>query len=186
MKLSRKTFETQVELEFEPYGKGQYEIQTPIPFFTHMLEQFAKHGRFNLNLTVTGDDPHHIIEDVGILLGKAFNDSLPDKTGIERFADSLIPMDEALVRIAIDLSGRSYLAFNATFPSAITSGFETEWCLEFMTAFLQNAKMALHITTLAGKNTHHMLEAIFKGTAITLRRALMVTSDSLPSTKGVL
>lgn len=186
MKFTRKTLETQIELDFEPYGSGQYSITTPIPFFTHMLEQFAKHGRFNLTLTVTGDDPHHIIEDVGILLGKAFNDSLPDKTGIERFANSLIPMDEALIQIAIDLSGRSYLAFDVTYPNHITSGFETQWCLEFMTAFLQNAKMALHIKSLAGLSTHHILEAIFKGTAITIRRALAVTGDSLPTTKGVL
>ncbi len=186
MKFSRNTLETQIELDFELYGCGNYKIKTPIPFFTHMLEQFTKHGRFNLNLTVTGDDPHHIIEDVGILLGKAFNESLIDKTGIERFADSLIPMDEALIQIAIDLSGRSYLAFDVKYPSSVTSGFETEWCLEFMTAFLQNAKMALHIKSLAGHNTHHILEAIFKGTAITLRRALLITGDSLPTTKGVL
>ncbi len=186
MTWARKTNETDIELDFALHGTGNYNIQTPIPFFTHMLEQFAKHGRFNLTLSVTGDDPHHIIEDVGILLGQAFSESLTDKTGIERFADSLIPMDETLIQIAVDISGRSYLGYEVNYPTAITSGFETEWARDFWMAFLQNAKLTLHIRSLSGFNTHHMLEAVFKGTAITLRRALKITGTDLPTTKGVL
>lgn len=186
MNFNRKTLETSIDLSFNLYGNGKYNISTPIPFFTHMLEQFSKHGGFDISLSVTGDDAHHIIEDVGILLGEAFQKSLLDKTGITRFADSLIPMDDALVQIAIDISGRSYLSFDCSFSSSSTSGFETEWCREFFTAFLQNSKITLHLKTLSGFNTHHLIEAIFKGTAITLRKALVKSGNTLPTTKGVL
>jgi imidazoleglycerol-phosphate dehydratase len=186
MTYTRDTLETQITLSLKLYGSGVYAIKTPIPFFTHMLEQLTKHSGFDLELTVTGDDPHHIIEDVGILLGRAFQESLVDKSGIARYSDILLPMDDALVQVAMDLSGRSYLAFEANFPSPSTSAFEVEWCREFFAGFLQTAKINLHIKLLSGLNTHHMIEAIFKGVAVCLKRALIKQGNALPTTKGVL
>lgn len=184
--IERATHETTIGISLNLYGSGQYQIQTPIPFMSHMLEQLSKHSGFDLTVRASGDDSHHIIEDIGIVLGQAFASALRDKTGIQRFSHVIVPMDDALVMVALDISGRSYLAFDVTFPSLQTSQFETEWCREFFAAFLQHAKITLHIQSLAGINTHHLIECVFKAFALAIKQAVTRSGNALPSTKGVL
>ncbi len=190
--IKRTTKETDIELSLNIDGTGIADIDTGVGFFDHMLTLFAAHGMFDLKVKCNGDlkvDGHHSVEDIGICLGKAFSDALGDMKGIKRYADRIIPMDEALILEAVDISGRPHLEFDLELPSAKVGDFDTELVEEFFLSFVRNSKMTLHIKKLAGKNTHHIIEGCFKAfgrilddaTAIDKRRA-----DVLPSTKGVL
>lgn len=186
----RKTEETDVLAKVDLDGDGKCHIATGIGFFNHMLELFAKHGKLDLSLEGRGDldvDMHHTVEDVGIVLGSVLNEALGDKKGIERYGDILLPMDETLVQVALDLSGRSYLVFQApdNFKGSI-GRFDTELVLEFLTAFTNNLKANIHVRVLYGNNKHHIAEGIFKGLARAFSKAAKITGDEIPSTKGVL
>lgn len=188
--LNRKTAETNINLTLNIDGTGISEISTGVAFFDHMLILFSKHGRFDLTLTAQGDavDNHHVIEDIGILLGKAFNETLRDKMGINRYAFSYTPMDEALSRICVDISGRSFLVFDVELDREFIGDFETEMLEEFFIAFAANSKMTLHIQSLYGKNNHHIVEGIFKGLGRTLKKACAIGeyANEIPSTKGII
>ena len=190
--IKRLTSETDVALTLSLDGTGKSEIKTGVPFMDHMLTLFAKHGRFDLKLTCMGDtevDDHHSTEDIGILLGEAFYQALGDKKGIRRYGDITLPMDEALILAAVDISGRGLLCYDAPVPAFKVGTFDTELAEEFFYAFAINARVTLHIKKLAGKNTHHILEGVFKATARALRTAVSPDPDALeeiPSTKGVL
>ncbi len=190
--IERKTAETEIKLKLELDGTGVSEINSGCGFLDHMLTLFAKHGRFNLSLDCRGDtevDFHHSAEDIGICLGKAFAEALGDKKGIKRYGFFILPMDEALVLSALDFSGRSYLNFDAAMPSARVGDFDTELVEEFWWAFVRNADCTLHIKEFEGKNTHHIIEGIFKCVARSMREAVSIdeaAKDEIPSTKGVL
>ncbi len=190
--LERKTNETDIELALDLYGSGQSEIRTGVGFLDHMLTLFARHGSFDLTVSCRGDvevDDHHSVEDIGIVLGTAFAEALGDKRGIRRYGSTILPMDEALILTAVDFSGRAFLAFNAPMPSPKTGSFDTELVEEFWLAFVRNANCTLHIRELAGTNTHHIIEGIFKSAARTMKEAVSVDpdrADEIPSTKGVL
>ena len=189
--IQRHTNETKIDLSFTLDGQGGREIHTGIPFFDHMLDLFTHHGLFDLTLLVDGDieiDFHHSVEDVGICLGKAIKDSLGDSKGIQRYASGLIPMDESLCQIAIDVSNRPYLDFKGLDMKAKVGEFDTELAEEFCRAFAMNAGITLHIELLKGHNLHHMIEALFKGLGVLLDRATQIDprKQSIPSTKGVL
>jgi imidazoleglycerol-phosphate dehydratase len=188
--MSRNTSETTIQLDLNLDGTGQYSIETGVGFFDHMLSHIAKHGNLDLNLKATGDlhvDEHHLVEDVGICLGKTILEAVGDKRGIERFGFSFVTMDEALARTIIDLSGRSYLVFHAEFSREAINGFSLELVKEFFQAIANEGRMNLHIALLYGGNAHHQAEAIFKSFGRALRAAVRTTgSDSIPSTKGVL
>lgn len=187
--LERKTKETEIKLTINLDGKGEYEIETGVGFFNHMLELFTHHSGIDLQFKAKGDthvDYHHLVEDVGILLGKAFYQALGDKKGINRYGFSLIPMDEALVETAIDFSGRPFLVFNAEFYTEKIGDFHTELIEEFFQAFTKNAKVTLHINKRDGKNSHHIAEAIFKSFARSVKEAIKINNDKISSTKGVL
>jgi len=188
--LERNTTETQIRLRLDLDGTGVYDIATGIGFFDHMLSHIARHGRLDLSIGAKGDlhvDEHHTVEDVGICLGKAINDALGEKRGIERFGAEFVTMDEALARTVIDLSGRSYLVFNAVFSRDSINGFPLELVNEFFRAVATEGRMNLHIALLYGGNAHHQAEAIFKSFGRALRRAVEKTgSDQIPSTKGAL
>ncbi|MDA0338017.1 MAG: imidazoleglycerol-phosphate dehydratase HisB [bacterium] len=189
--IRRQTSETEIDLAFTIDGSGESRIATGVGFFDHMLTAFARHGLFDLVLTCKGDlevDAHHTVEDVGICLGQAVAQALGDKTGIERFGAAYVPMDEALARAVIDLSGRSYLVLDAAFRDACVGGLPVTLVPEFFRAFADNAKMNVHIDLLRGVNDHHSIEAIFKAVGRSLDAA---TSHServrgVPSTKGSL
>jgi imidazoleglycerol-phosphate dehydratase len=190
--IRRKTAETDIELTLCLDGTGKAEIQSGVGFLDHMLTLFARHGRFDLTLRCAGDtrvDDHHSVEDVGICLGTAFVEALGDKSGVRRYGDALLPMDEALVLAAADMSGRSCLAY-ALRPTAEKVGtFDTELIEEFFTAFTRAAGVTLHLRQLDGRNTHHILEAAFKAAGRALRQAVAVDpalGGEIPSTKGVL
>ena len=191
-KMERETAETRISLTLNLDGRGAGEIHTGIGFLDHMLTLFARHGGFDLSVSCAGDtwvDGHHSVEDIGICLGAAFAEALGDMRGIARYGDKVLPMDEALILAAVDISGRGFLSFDAVLPSPRVGDFDTELAEEFFTAFARRGGMTLHIKQLAGKNTHHILEGIFKASARALRAA--VTPDPLfagevPSTKGVL
>ncbi|MDR2401527.1 MAG: imidazoleglycerol-phosphate dehydratase HisB [Deferribacteraceae bacterium] len=186
-KIVRKTKETSIELSLNIDG-GDIAIDTGIGFFDHMLELFAFHGGFGLSLKAKGDinvDGHHTVEDAGIAFGEAFYSALGDKVGISRYAQTLLPMDETLAESAVDISGRAALVFNVAFPPG-SAGFDMELVEEFFRAFAANAKITLHINLRYGKNNHHIAEAVFKSAARSLREAVKITSDALPSTKGCL
>lgn len=186
---SRKTKETTIELTLEVDGTGAASASTGIPFFDHMLEQLGKHGGFDLTITATGDldvDTHHTIEDVGIVLGAAFKSALGEKLGVRRFASGLFPLDEALVQVALDLSGRPFVAYDVDPVSEWIGTFDPQLAEEFWRAFAFAAGITLHVQSLAGRNGHHVIEASFKGVARCLRDAVRVESDELPSTKGAL
>lgn len=191
-KIVRDTKETKIVLALEIDGTGAYEIDTGVGFLNHMLELFARHGRFDLAIDGKGDtdvDYHHTTEDIGIALGTAFKESLGDKRGIYRYGHMILPMDEALVLCAVDISGRSYLNFDVQFPAQKVGDFDTELVKEFMAAFSRELGMNLHIKMLAGDNTHHMIEGIFKCLARAMRQACAIEeefADEIPSTKGVL
>jgi imidazoleglycerol-phosphate dehydratase len=191
-KINRKTSETIIQLSLNLDGEGKSKIATGIPFFDHMLTLFSRHGLFDLDVMVKGDievDFHHSVEDVGICLGQAFQQAIGDAKGITRYASGLIPMDEALCQLAIDMSGRSFLVFNADFPKSKIGEFDAELVKEFFQAFTSNAKLTLHLTLLAGENLHHMAEGCFKALGIILSQAVRIDprkANQIPSTKGLL
>lgn len=186
----RDTTETSISMRLNLDGTGTYAIETGLGFFDHMLSHIAKHGGLDLTLKAKGDlhvDEHHLVEDVGICLGKALRDALGEKRGIERFGTAFVTMDEALARTVIDLSGRSYLVFHASFTREMINGFPLELVKEFFQAIASEGKMNVHIALLYGANAHHQAEAIFKSFGRALRQAVRVTmQDAIPSTKGVL
>lgn len=187
--LIRKTKETDIELSLSLDGNGQSEIETGIGFFDHMLTLFARHGSFDLDIHCDGDlfvDAHHSIEDIGIVLGKAIKEALGDKSGIRRYGSALIPMDETLSEVALDLSGRSYLVFNAAFTVERIGEFPTEMAEEFFRAVADQAGMTLHINLRYGKNNHHIAESIFKAFGHALKDAVSLDGGGILSTKGVL
>lgn len=190
--IGRKTSETEISVKLTVEGSGKYDIKTGCGFLNHMLELFAKHGRFDLTVQCKGDnmvDDHHTVEDVGIALGQAFYQALGNLRGVNRYADLYLPMDEALVLVAVDLSGRDTLGFAAQLPSKTVGTFDTELVKEFFFGFVREAKMTLHIRQIAGENTHHIIEAMFKGFGRAMRQAVAIDReavDEIPSTKGVL
>ncbi|MBQ4062201.1 MAG: imidazoleglycerol-phosphate dehydratase HisB [Clostridia bacterium] len=190
--IERKTAETDIELYLDLDGTGRSSIDTGCGFLDHMLTLFAKHGRFDLNLTCRGDvevDDHHTVEDIGICLGKAFNEALYDRRGIIRYGNAVIPMDESLIMCAIDISGRSYLGYALDIPTEKVGAFDTELVKEFFYAFVRTAEMTLHIRQLAGENSHHIIEGGYKAFARAMREAVSIDEkfqDEIPSTKGVL
>ena len=186
---NRKTKETAIELSLVVDGEGRASATTGIPFFDHMLEQLGKHAGFDLGIVAKGDlevDLHHTVEDVGIVLGDAFKEALGDKAGVRRFASALVPLDEALVQVALDLSGRPYLVYEVEPVVEWIGTFDPQLCEEFWRAFAFGAGITLHIRSLAGRNGHHVIEASFKGVARSLRDAVRVEGAGIPSTKGVL
>lgn len=191
-KISRKTYETDIELELNIDGTGAYDIESGVGFLDHMLELFAKHGSFDLSLRCKGDtrvDYHHSVEDIGIVLGTAFKAALGDKVGICRYGDMLLPMDEALIMSAVDISGRAYLVYDVDIPAATVGSFDTELIEEFWLGFTRSADITANIRQLSGKNSHHIIEAVFKALAHSLKKAARIDpelSDRLLSTKGVL
>ena len=190
--IKRNTEETKIELSLNLDGKGESKINTGCGFLDHMLTLFSKHSKIDLDVTCKGDinvDYHHTVEDIGIVLGKAILEALGDKKGINRYADTILPMDEALILTAIDISGRSYLGFNVTFSSQKIGDFDSELVEEFFMALVRSAEITLHIKRISGENSHHIAEGIFKSFARSLRAAVALDEnfkDQLPSTKGVL
>ena len=191
-KVTRKTAETDISLYLSLDGTGKEKIDTGCGFIDHMLTLFARHARYDLEVLCRGDvnvDYHHTVEDVGICLGRAFLEALGDKRGIRRYGDKVIPMDEALILAAVDISGRDHLGYALDIPSYRVGDFDTELCEEFFKAFTREAKMTLHFRQLAGTNSHHIIEGAFKAFARALREAteiLVEAADEIPSTKGVL
>ena len=190
--VTRQTQETKIEIEINLDGTGTYDNKTGIGFFDHMLDQLARHALFDLVVRCEGDlhiDDHHSVEDVGIALGQALSEALGDKRGIYRYGACLLPMDDALVRSALDLSGRPYLVWNVDFPTQKIGAFDTELVREFFQAFSTHGGITLHVERLSGINSHHIAEAAFKSVARGLRTALETDprmSDAIPSTKGSL
>lgn len=187
-RIVRKTNETDITLELNLAG-GAYAHRTGVGFFDHMLDHIARHGGLGLQIQATGDthiDDHHTVEDVGIALGQAIAEALGDKRGIERYGDAVVPMDEVQARVAIDLSGRSFLVFRAPWTTHKIGAFDVQLVQEFFTAVAANAKMNLHIEVPWAGNDHHVAEAIFKAFGRALRQAVAVTGDQIPSTKGVI
>ena len=185
----RTTAETSINLDLVVDGTGIIEIETGIPFFDHMLSQLAKHGGFDLSLRAKGDldvDLHHTVEDVGITLGTALREALGDKAGVRRFANALVPLDEALVQVALDLSGRPFLAYDVDPVAEWIGTFDPQLAEEFWKGFVDGARITLHLRSLSGRNGHHVIEASFKGAARALRDAVRVEGTGVPSTKGVL
>lgn len=191
-KIERNTAETKIKLELNIDGSGRSEINTGCGFLDHMLTLFSRHGRFDLGLTCDGDinvDYHHTTEDVGICLGKAFADCIGDKKGIERYGDITLPMDETLMICAIDISGRDYLGYDVDIPTQKVGDFDTELVEEFMLGFVRNAGITLHFKQLAGRNSHHIIEGMFKAFGRAMKKAVAINKeyqDEIPSTKGVL
>lgn len=190
--ITRNTAETGITLSLCLDGTGAQNIDTGVGFLDHMLTLFAKHGQFDLSVTCKGDtqvDAHHSAEDIGICLGQAFREALGDKKGIVRYGDTTLPMDEALILSAVDLSGRDYLGYELSIPTEKVGCFDTELVEEFWLGFVRNAGITLHIRQLAGNNSHHIIEGAFKSVARSLRKAVAIDpacADEIPSTKGVL
>jgi len=190
--ITRKTGETDVTLKLSIDGKGVSKIDTGCGFLDHMLTLFAKHARYDLEVVCRGDinvDYHHTVEDVAICLGKALGEALGDKCGIARYGDIILPMDEALILCAVDISGRDYLGYALDIPSYKVGDFDTELCEEFMKAFVREAKITLHLRQLAGTNSHHIIEGAFKALGRALSSASEISdkfAGEIPSTKGVL
>lgn len=190
--LVRRTNETQIELTLALDGHGRAAIETGVGFFDHMLHHVAAHGLFDLTVAANGDyhiDDHHTVEDVGIVLGKAFSEALGDKAGIRRYGHAVVPMDEALALVACDFSGRGLLVFDGTLPATKVGMFDTELVPEFLRALAANAGLTLHVQVLAGHNTHHIIEGIFKALGQALRAAVAIDErrvGEVPSTKGLL
>ncbi|MGI8984243.1 MAG: imidazoleglycerol-phosphate dehydratase HisB [Acidimicrobiales bacterium] len=188
---SRVTKETSIEIRLDLDGTGRTEVSTGLPFFDHMVDQLGRHGGFDLELTATGDlqvDAHHTVEDVGIALGECLRQALGDKAGVRRFASVSLPLDEALVEVALDLSGRPYLHYDVE-PGTEPLGsppFDPQLAAEFWRAFATSALLTLHLDLKRGKNSHHILEASFKAVARALRDAVRVEGTGVPSTKGTL
>ena len=190
--IIRKTGETDIALKLNLDGSGKANIATGCGFLDHMLTLFARHGRFDLDVSCKGDtwvDDHHTVEDIGIALGQAFAQALGDKRGICRYGDVALPMDETLILSAVDISGRDYLGFALETPAQKVGTFDTELVEEFWLGFVRNAKLTLHIRKMAGTNSHHIIEGAFKSVGRSLRQAVAVDAafaDEIPSTKGVL
>ena len=190
--IIRKTGETDILVRLELDGTGKHQIDTGVGFLNHMLELFARHGRFDLEVRCKGDtwvDDHHSTEDIGIALGQAFDAALGDKKGIRRYGQRLLPMDESLILTAVDLSGRSYLGYGLEIPTEKVGTFDTELAEEFFLGFVRNARCTLHIRQMSGSNSHHILEGTFKSVARALREAVSTdpeAADEIPSTKGML
>ena len=188
--ISRKTAETDIMLTLNLDGTGKGRIKTGVGFLDHMLTLFAAHGKFDLEVTCSGDtwvDDHHSAEDIGICLGQAFAKALGDKRGITRYGSFLLPMDEALILTAVDISGRAHLAYGLEIPTEKIGSFDTELVEEFWLAFVRCCPMSLHIRQIAGKNAHHIVEGCFKSAARSLKAAVALDgSNEIPSTKGVL
>jgi imidazoleglycerol-phosphate dehydratase len=185
----RETFETKVEVTIDLDGDGNANIDSGIKFFDHMLNQLAKHSGFDLTIKAQGDleiDEHHTVEDIGITLGDAFLSALGDKKGIKRFANNLAPLDETLVRTALDISGRPYLFTDLNLTREMVGDFPSELTEEFLKSFVNHAKVTLHLDILRGENCHHQIEAVFKSLALALKESTEVVSDKMPSTKGML
>lgn len=191
-RICRKTAETDIQLNLTLEGTGASQIATGCGFLDHMLTLFARHGRFDLTLTCKGDtdvDDHHTAEDIGIALGQAFADALGDKRGITRYGHTVLPMDEALILTAVDISGRGYLGYDLQIPTEKVGSFDTELVEEFWLAFTRTAGITLHIRQMAGRNSHHIIEGAFKSAARSLKAAVAIDrdyADEIPSTKGVL
>lgn len=190
--ITRNTSETRIQLFIDLDGRGEYENKTGVGFLDHMLDLFARHGRFDLKVRCDGDtwvDDHHTVEDVGIVLGSAMREALGDMKGIVRYGSMLLPMDEALVLCAVDISGRSALGWSVQIPSAKVGTFDTELVKEFWLAFSRTLGASIHFQQMAGENSHHIIEAMFKGAGRALSQAVAVDpryADEVPSTKGVL
>ena len=190
--VKRTTKETDIEIALTIEGKGESRIDTGVPFLDHMLTLFASHGCFDLEVKCRGDvevDYHHSVEDIGIALGEAFAKALGDKRGINRYGDTILPMDESLILTAIDLSGRTYLSYCLRVPTPRVGDFDTELVSEFFWGFVRSCPSSLHIKKLSGTNSHHIIEGAFKSFARTLKEAVAVDEtrrDLIPSTKGVL
>ncbi|MCH9747618.1 MAG: imidazoleglycerol-phosphate dehydratase HisB [Alphaproteobacteria bacterium] len=189
---SRTTHETDIKIDLDLDGTGLYDNETGVGFFDHMLDQFARHSLIDVKIRCVGDlqiDDHHTVEDVGIAIGQALNQAVGDKLGINRYGSCLLPMDDALVRVSLDLSGRSFLTWNVDLPTSKIGTFDTELVREFFQAFASHGGITLHVDMLHGINSHHIVEATFKSVARALRIALELDARSLnavPSTKGVL
>ena len=190
---TRTTAETSIELRLDLDGTGDTDVATGLPFYDHMLDQIGRHGGFDLVVKADGDlhvDSHHTVEDTAIVLGEAFAEALGDKAGVRRFASGLYPLDEALVEVALDLSGRPFFAWNVELPEAIPLGnppFDPSLAEHALHSFATNAQITLHVTLKAGRNVHHIIEAAFKGVARCLRDAVEITDPAgVPSTKGTL
>lgn len=189
---SRTTKETSIEIEIDLDGSGSTDISTGIPFYDHMLDQLGKHGGFDLRVQATGDlhiDTHHTVEDVAIALGEAFAEALGDKSGVRRFASGRYPLDEALVSVALDLSGRPFVHWDVPLPECLPLGdpaFDPSLAEHAVSSFATSANITLHVTLDHGRNVHHIIEATFKGLARSLRDAVRVEGGAVPSTKGVL
>ena len=189
---SRATKETSIELSIDLDGSGTAHVSTGLPFYDHMLEQLGKHGGFDLRIAATGDlhiDSHHTVEDVAIALGEAFREALGDKAGVRRFASGRFPLDEALVDIALDLSGRPFVVWEVELPEVLPLGnppFDPQLAEHAITSFATAAAITLHVSLVRGRNVHHIIEATFKGLARSLRDAVRVEGAGVPSTKGVL
>ena len=189
---SRSTKETRIELSLDLDGAGTTDVATGLPFFDHMLDQLARHGGLGLAVKAEGDlavDAHHTVEDTGIVLGEAFREALGDKAGVRRFASITVPLDEAAVEVVLDLSGRPFLHYDVDFPGEKILGdppFDPQLAEEFWRAFATASAVTLHIVMRRGRNTHHIVEASFKGVARALRDAVRVEGSALPSTKGTL
>jgi imidazoleglycerol-phosphate dehydratase len=190
--IERKTKETDIRIALKLDGTGKNEIDTGVGFLNHMLELFSAHGRFDLQVKCKGDtwvDDHHSVEDVGIALGQAFDQALGDRRGIRRYGQRVLPMDEALILSAVDLSGRDFLGWDMSIPTEKVGTFDTELAEEFFLGFVRNAKCTLHVRQLSGSNSHHILEGTFKCVARALREAAELDpafADEIPSTKGTL
>jgi len=190
-RIKRETAETEVFVRLRLEGAGRASVHTGVGFFDHMLTHIAKHGVFDLEVNAEGDceiDDHHLVEDVGIVLGQAFSQAVGDKKGMARFGSAMCPLDEALVMVALDFSGRAHLSWGLSLPSRRVGDFDTELALEFFRAFAHNAKVSLHLIQQAGDNTHHILESAFKSFARALDQATRIDErlTDVPSTKGTL
>lgn len=188
-RIERATSESSVLVELDLDGSGITDIDTGVPFYDHMLTALGKHSLMDLTVHAKGDvhiDSHHTVEDVGICIGEALKQALGDKAGVERFGDATVPIDEALVRVAVDLSGRPYLVYSADTPVELIGTYETTLTKHFFEALVANAGITLHVQKLAGEGSHHIQEAVFKAVAVALRRAVAVTGVGIPSTKGTL
>ena len=190
--ISRNTLETQIKVRLDLDGTGQSRLATGVPFLDHMLDQVARHGQIDLEVEAKGDlhiDAHHTVEDIGIALGQAMAKALGDKKGVCRYGHAYVPLDEALSRVVIDLSGRPGLVFDVKFSRALIGSFDVDLCREFFQGFVNHALMTVHVDTLRGDNAHHQAETIFKAFGRALRMAVEAdarTANSIPSTKGAL
>lgn len=190
-KVSRTTTETDINIKLALDGKGSYILDTGVPFLDHMLALWSKHGMFDLEVEAQGDtgiDDHHTVEDIGICLGQAINQALGNKEGITRYGTAFAPMDEALAMVVVDISGRAYLSFDASMPASKVGDFDTELVEEFLRALANHADMTMHVRLLQGKNTHHIIEAIFKGLGRAIKDAVAIDAriEGIMSTKGQL